>query len=258
MLLIINENAKMEDVKVVNGKIDTGALKKVSRRAKNNNAKLPIKLVAKMYRPTLAIELNKDTYLTQAEINSNDIYVKKVSTFVYATNQGYVYNINRRRKNYGKANAFGYRVISTKNKTTTTMNNLLYNALVQPVGENVVHHKDHDKSNNALSNLALMTRDDNLRERFVNNPSLGKEMFSKISKNYIYDKKSKTLFKNKNTAAKYVNGLVAGVTACLDGRFKTYKGMELIQLTDEEQKQAENYFIFNKNQKMVNISQISL
>ncbi|WP_290033873.1 HNH endonuclease [Ligilactobacillus cholophilus] len=253
MLLILNENAKMEDVKMINGKIDKGVLKKVSRRVKNNNAKLPIKLVAKMYKPTLAIELNKDTYLTQEQITSNKFYIKKISNYMYATNQGYVYNINRKRKNYGKANAFGYRVISTKNKTTTTMNNLLYNALVEPVGENVVHHKDHNKSNNALSNLALMTRDDNLRERFVNNPSLGKEMFSKICKNYIYDKNTKTLFKNKTTAAKYVNGLVAGVTACLDGRFKTYKGMELIQLTDEQQKEAEKHFIFNKNQKMINI-----
>lgn len=55
--------------------------------------------------------------------------------------------------------------------------------------------------------------------------------------------------KQYESVAKYVKGLIAGVTACLDGRFSTYKGLDLIQLTDQQQEKATSFNFLIKEQK---------
>ena len=103
-----------------------------------------------LYIPEYGINIG-NRYLTKDEINSDETYMKKVSNYIYATNQGYIYNSMRDKKNYGKANSWDSQTITLKGKTTT-VNNALYDNLVQPIKEgHVIHHLAHDKSNNKLS-----------------------------------------------------------------------------------------------------------
>lgn len=202
--------------------------------------------------------LKDNQYLTQEEAKSHNEYFKQIGKFTLLSSQGYTYNLTTGYKNYGRDNNFGYLTISYQGKTTT-MNNLVYKTFIQDIPEGyVVHHLSHNPYNNNISNLAMITRGENLAERFKYNKNLGKEMAKKHNKNYIYDRNSKTLFKNKASVAQYVKGLIAGVTACLDGRFKNYKGLDLIQLSDQQQEKATSFNFFEKGTKMVNISQITL
>lgn len=253
MLLILNENAKeLKKEMVIKRSKGTTLDKRI-----NSNVKLSKVITTALLLPEIGFEIDKDTYLDKDQIQSNKLFMKKISNYMYATNQGYLYNINRKHKNYGKPNAWGYMIASVKDKTTT-VNNILYNAMVQPVGENVVHHLDHDKANNKLNNLACISREDNLRERFKYDKELGKKMASQRNKNYIYCSQNNTLYKNKSTMANQLGLLISAMNKVLDGTWSNYNGFTFRYLTNEEQKQAENYFIFNKSQKMVNISQITL
>lgn len=197
--------------------------------------------------------LKDDEYLTQEEAKSHQEYFKKIGKYTLLSSDGYTYNLTTGYKNYGRDNNFGYLTLSINGKTTT-INNLVYKTFIRdiPTGY-VVHHLDHNPYNNNISNLAMITRGENLAERFKYNKNLGKEMASKQNKNYIYDKNSKILFKNKASVAQYVKGLIARVTACLDGRFSTYKGLDLIQLTDQQQAKATSFNFFEKGTKMVKL-----
>ncbi|KRM52353.1 HNH endonuclease signature motif containing protein [Ligilactobacillus araffinosus] len=202
--------------------------------------------------------LKDNQYLTQEEAKSHNEYFKKLTDRVLLSSNGYTYNLLTGYKNFGRDNNFGYLTISYQGKTTT-MNNLVYKTFISDIPEGyVIHHLDHNPYNNNISNLAMITRGENLAERFKFNKNLGKEMASKQNKNYIYDKNSKILFKNKASVAQYVKGLIAGVTACLDGRFSTYKGLDLIQLSDQEQEKASSFNFFERGTKMVKPSQITL
>lgn len=202
-------------------------------------------------------------YLTQLEVESGKEFFKKIGKYTLLSSKGYVYNLNRCTKNYGKDNNFGYMGI-TANGRTTTMNNLVYRAFVGGIPEGyVIHHLNHNPYDNAISNLAMITRGENLAERFKFNQNLGKEMAKKRNNNYIYDRTSKTLYKNKAEIARSVKGLIAGVTACLDGRFQQYKDLDIVQLTDKQMLQVKTYetehdfLFFSKDVKKVKISQIT-
>lgn len=202
--------------------------------------------------------LKDDEYLTEQEAKSHNEYFKQIGKYTLLSSNGYTYNLLTGYKNYGSDNNFGYLTLSIGGKTTT-MNNLVYKTFIEDIPEGyVIHHLSHNPYNNNISNLAMITRGENLAERFKFNKNLGKEMAKKQNKNYIYDKNSKTLFKNKASVAQYVKGLIAGVTACLDGRFKNYKGLDLIQLSDQQQEKANSFNFFEKGTKMVNILQITL
>lgn len=197
-----------------------------------------------------------------------DAKMKQVSKYTYVSSDGYIFNTLTNKRNYGRDNNFGYLTISVgsgNNRKTTTMNNLVFRTFISDIPEGyVIHHLNHNPYNNNISNLAMITRGENLAERFKFNKHLGAEMASKLNRNYIYDRNSKTLYKNKKAVADSVNGLIAGVTACLDGRFKAYKGLDLVQLTDDQMQQLKacenehDFLFFDKNVKMVNISQIQL
>ena len=204
------------------------------------------------------IEVPKDYYLTEKEINDKNNYCKKVSNYyVYACSNGYVYNSQRKRKNFGNKNAWGYLTYQVNGKTTT-MNNFLYSALVEPVkGDMVIHHKDHNKENNNLKNLDMITRADNLRERFENNPNLGSEMFEEMNKNYILDTSNNTLYKNKAELCRAIDGLSSACDRVLDGTWKSYKAHTFRYLTDFEMEKLQEHFIFNGNQKKVKLSQLT-
>lgn len=202
--------------------------------------------------------LKDNQYLTEKEAKSHNEYFKQIGKYTLLSSQGYTYNLTTGYKNYGRDNNFGYLTLNIDGKTTT-MNNLVYRTFIQDIPEGyVIHHLSHNPYNNNISNLAMITRGENLAERFKFNKNLGKEMEAKKNHNYIYDKNSKILFKNKSAVAQYVKGLIAGVTACLDGRFKNYKGLDLIQLSDQQQAKATSFNFFDKGTKMVNISQITL
>lgn len=203
-------------------------------------------------------------YLTREEAKSGKEYFKKLGKYTLLSSNGYVYHLQRCTKNYGTDNNFGYLTLNVNGKTTT-MNSLVYKTFIGNIPEGfVIHHLDHNPKNNNINNLAMITRGENLAERFKFNKNLGSEMASKLNRNYVYDKNSKTLFKNRQAAANSVNGLIAGVTACLDGRFGSYKGLDLIQLTDQQQEAVEtfekehDFLFFDKGSKMVNISHLTL
>lgn len=199
------------------------------------------------------IEIPQDYYLTEEEINDNNNYCKKVSNYyMYACSNGYVYNSQRKRKNYGNENAWGYMTYQL-NRKTTTMNNFLYSVFVGPVKKGYeIHHKDHDKTNNNLKNLAMISRADNLRERFENNKNLGKEMFENVNKNYILDTTNNTLYKDKAVLSKDIKGFSSACDRVLDGTWKSYKGHKFRYLTNFEMSKLQEYFIFKGNQKRLN------
>lgn len=202
--------------------------------------------------------LKDNQYLTQEEAKSRNEYFKQIGKYTLLSSKGYTYNLTTGYENYGRDNNFGYLTLNV-DKKTTTMNNLVYKTFIKDIPEGyVVHHRDHNPYNNNISNLAMITRGENLAERFKFNNNLGKEMAKKQNKNYIYDRNSKILFKNKASVAQHVKGLIAGVTACLDGRFKNYKGLDLIQLTDQQQAKATSFNFFEKGTKMVKLPQITL
>lgn len=201
--------------------------------------------------------LKDNQYLTQEEAKSHQEYFKQIGKYTLLSSKGYTYNLTTGYKNYGRDNNFGYLTISINGKTTT-MNNLVYKTFIQDIPDGyVIHHLNHRRSDNNIGNLACITRGENLAERFKFNKNLGKEMAKKQNKNYIYDRNSKTLFKNKASVAQYVKGLIAGVTACLDGRFSTYKGLDLIQLTDQQQEKANSFNFFEKGTKKIKLSQLT-
>ena len=138
------------------------------------------------------------------------------------------------------------------------MNNFLYSVFVEPIRKDmVIHHKDHDKTNNNLKNLAMINRADNLRERFENNPNLGSEMFENINKNYILDTTNKTLYKEKAELSRDINGLSSACDRVLDGTWKSYKGHKFRYLSDYEMEKLKEYFIFEHNVKKVKLSQLT-
>lgn len=207
------------------------------------------------------IVLRENMHLMPTEVESNNEYFKQLGKYTVLSSKGYTYNFATGKSNYGRDNNFGYMVVSVgsgNNRKTTTMNNLVYRTFVGPIkGGHVIHHINHNKEDNRLSNLAMITRGENLAERFKFNKKLGQEMAQKLNRNYIYARNSKTLFKNKKAVADSVNGLIAGVTACLDGRFGSYKGLDLVQLTDSQMEQLKayekehNFLFFDKTTKMV-------
>ncbi len=198
-----------------------------------------------------------DSYLTQEQINDNYNYCKKISMYCYACSNGYVYNTRDKVINEGNPNAWGYMTYQLHGKTTT-MNNFLYSVFVEPIRKDmVIHHKDHDKTNNNLKNLAMISRADNLRERFENNPNLGSEMFENINKNYILDTTNKTLYKEKAELSRDINGLSSACDRVLDGTWKSYKGHKFRYLSDYEMEKLKEYFIFEHNVKKVKLSQLT-
>lgn len=198
-----------------------------------------------------------DSYLTKEQINDSNNYCKKISMYCYACSNGYVYNTRNKVINYGNQNAWGYMTYQLHGKTTT-MNNFLYSVFVEPIKKDmVIHHKDHDKTNNNLKNLAMISRADNLRERFENNPNLGKEMFEDVNKNYILDTTNNTLYKEKAELSKDIKGFSSACDRVLDGTWKSYKGHKFRYLTDFEMEKLQAYFIFNCNQKKVKLSQLT-
>lgn len=197
--------------------------------------------------------LKDNQYLTDKEAKNHQEYFKQIGKYTLLSSDGYTLNLNNGYKNFGRDNNFGYLTVNTNYKTTT-MNNLVYKTFISDIPEGyVIHHLNHNPYDNNLSNLAMITRGENLAERFKFNKNLGKEMAKKQNKNYIYDKNSKILFKNKASVARYVKGLIAGVTACLEGRFNTYKGLDLVQLSDQQQAKATSFNFFDKGTKMVKI-----
>lgn len=202
--------------------------------------------------------LQADKYLTEEQAKSHKEYFKQIGKCTLLSSKGYTYHLQRCAKSYGSTNSFGYKVVCTKG-TTTTVNNLVYRTFVSPIEKGFeVHHVNHDKEDNRLSNLACISRADNLRERFVNNPNLGKEMFSNKNSNYIYCESNNTLYKNRATLAKDLNLLISACNKVIEGTWKHYKGYKFRFLTDKEQEKASSFNFFDKGVKMVNISQISL
>lgn len=204
------------------------------------------------------IEVPKDYYLTEKEINDGYKYCKKVTKYyMYACSDGYLYNIQRKKKNYGNENAWGYNTIIVNGKCTT-MNNFIYSVFVSPIKKGYeIHHKDHNKKNNNLKNLAMISRADNLRERFENNKNLGTEMFENVNKNYILDTTNETLYKQKEELSRDIKGFSSACDRVLDGTWNSYKGHKFRYLTDFEMAKLKEHFIFNGNQKKVKLSQLT-
>lgn len=246
-MLILNEKTKVKDidrklVKVKQRVLDDYLIKKA------NN--LPL------YIPEYGINIG-NRYMTKDEINSDETYMKKVSNYIYATSQGYFYNSRNNKKNYGITNAWDYQTISIKGKTTT-VNNALYDNLVEPIKKGyVVHHLDHNKQNNKLSNLAMITRGDNLRERFTNNPNLGKQMAKQRTNFYILNETNQTLYKNKSSMASDLDMLISAINKVINGQWTHYKGYKFRYLEPEEQFEAENYISFSNKHKKVKLSQLT-
>ncbi|GAA0812026.1 HNH endonuclease signature motif containing protein [Ligilactobacillus aviarius] len=197
--------------------------------------------------------LKDNQYLTQEEAKSHQEYFKQIGKYTLLSSKGYTYNLTTGKTTKGHMNAWGYMTINYQG-TTTTINNLLYRLFVGSIPEDfVIHHINHNKEDNRLSNLACISRADNLRERFINNPSLGKQMFSNKNSNYIYCESNNTLYKNKTTLAKDLNLLISACNKVIEGTWKHYKGYKFRFLTDEEQEKATSFNFFEKGTKMVNI-----
>lgn len=246
-MLILSEKTKVKDldrklIEVKQKELDDYLIKNVKN--------LPL------YIPEYGINIG-NRYLTKDEINSDETYMKKVSNYIYATNQGYFYNSRNNKKNYGVTNAWDYQTISIKGKTTT-VNNALYDNLVQPIKEGyVIHHVDHDKKNNKLSNLEMITRADNLRERFKYDKDLGKKMAKQKNNFYILNETNQTLYKNKSSMASDLGMLISAINKVIDGTWTQYKGYKFRYLEPEEQIEAENYISFSNKHKKVKLSQIT-
>lgn len=256
-MFIINSKAKLKNKESF--ELSSKVISVVSKRLKKvKDLNINEKVTMNVLPNDVMIEIPQDYYLTEKEINDEYNYCKKVSNYyIYASSNGYVYNIQRKRKNYGNENAWGYMTYQLHRKTTT-MNNFLYSVFVGPVKKGYeIHHKDHDKTNNNLKNLAMISRADNLRERFVNNPNLGTEMFENINKNYILDTTNKTLYKEKAELSRDINGLSSACDRVLDGTWKSYKGHSFRYLTNFEMSKLQEHFIFNGNQKKVKLSQLT-
>lgn len=246
-MLILNEKVK---VKNLDRKLIEVKQKELDDYLIVNVKNLPL------YIPEYGINIG-NRYLTKDEINSDETYMKKVSNYIYASSQGYFYNSRNAKKNYGVTNAWGYQTISIKGKTTT-VNNALYDNLVEPIKKGyVVHHVNHDKKNNKLSNLAMITRADNLRERFTNNPNLGKQMAKQKTNFYILNETNQTLYKNKSSMASALDMLISAINKVIDGTWTQYKGYKFRYLEPEEQIEAENYISFSNKRKKVKLSQLT-
>lgn len=256
-MFIISSKAKLESKESfkLNSKVISLIAKKVK---KVKDFKINQKVTMNVLPIEFMIEIPQDYYLTEKEINDEYNYCKKVSNYyIYASSNGYVYNIQRKRKNYGNENAWGYMTYQL-NRKTTTMNNFLYSVFVGPVKKGYeIHHQDHDKTNNKLSNLEMITRADNLRERFEHNQNLGKEMFENVNKNYILDTTNNTLYKEKAELSKDIKGFSSACDRVLDGTWKSYKGHKFRYLTDYEMEKLQEYFIFEHNVKKVKLSQLT-
>lgn len=194
----------------------------------------------------------------------NDAKMKKISRYTYVSSEGYTFNVLTGKTTKGNMNAWGYMTISYQG-TTTTINNLIYRLFVGNIPENfVIHHINHNKEDNRLSNLACISRADNLRERFINNPNLGKQMFSNKNSNYIYCESNNTLYRNKTTLAKDLNLLISACDRVLGGTWKQYKGHKFQYLTDDQMNQLKEYekehdfLFFDKRTKKVKLSHITL
>lgn len=256
-MFILGKETKLKNKESfeLNSKVISLISKKVKKvKDFNINQKLTMNVLT----VDVMIEIPQDYYLTEKEINDNNNYCKKVSDYyMYACSNGYMYNSQRKRKNYGNENAWGYMTYQLNGKTTT-MNNFLYSVFVGPIKKGYeIHHQDHDKKNNNLKNLAMISRADNLRERFVNNPNLGTEMFENINKNYILDTTNKTLYKEKAELSKDIKGFSSACDRVLDGTWKSYKGHKFRYLTGYEMEKLKEHFIFNGNQKKVKLSQLT-
>ena len=254
-MLIINNKAKLKNKESF--ELDNKVISIVSKRLKkvkdfNINQKVTINVLP----INVMIDVG-DSYLTQEQINDSNNYGKKISMYCYACSNGYVYNTRNKVVTKGNKNAWGYLTYQTNGKTTT-MNNFLYDTLVGPVKSGmVIHHKDHNKENNNLKNLAMISRADNLRERFENNPNLGKEMFEEMNKNYILDKTTNTLYKNKAELSRDINGLSSACDRVLDGTWKQYKFHSFRYLSDFEMEKLNKYFIFENDVKKIKLSQLT-
>lgn len=256
-MLIVKKDAKLknkESFELENRVISTVSkrLKKVKDFNINQKVTMNVLLIDVM------IEVPKDYYLSDEEINDNNNYCKKVSNYyMYASSEGYLYNVQRKNKNYGNENAWGYNTIIVNGKCTT-MNNFLYSVFVSPVKKGYeIHHKDHNKKNNNLKNLAMISRADNLRERFENNKNLGKEMFEDVNKNYILDMTTKTIYKNKSELSRDIKGFSSACDKVLSGTWNSYKGHKFRYLTDFEMKKFNKYFIFEYGVKKIKLSQLT-
>lgn len=246
-MLILNENMKVKDI--------DRKLIKVKQRELDDYLIINANNLL-LYLPEYGINIGS-RYLTPDEINSNETYMKKVSNYIYATSQGYFYNSRNNKKNYGVTNAWDYQTISIKGKTTT-VNNALYDNLVESIKEgHVIHHVDHDKKNNKLSNLEMITRADNLRERFKYDKDLGKKMAKQKTNFYILNETNQTLYKNKSSMASDLDMLISAINKVIDGTWTQYKGYKFRYLEPEEQFEAENYISFSNKNKKIKLSQLT-
>lgn len=256
-MIILNKEAKLKNKESF--ELSSKVISIVSKKLKKvKDFNMGQKVTMNVLPIDVMIEVPKDYYLTEKEINDGYNYCKKVTKYyMYACSDGYLYHTQRKNKNYGNENAFGYKTINVNGKCTT-MNNYLYSVFVSPVKKGYeIHHKDHNKKNNNLKNLAMISRADNLRERFENNKNLGKEMFEDVNKNYILDMTTKTLYKNKSELARDIKGYVSATNKVLSGIWKSYRAHTFRYLTDYEMAKLQEHFIFNGNQKKVKISQLT-
>lgn len=256
-MFILGKETKLKNKESfeLNSKVISVVSKKLKKvKDFNVNQKITLNVVP----IDVMIEIPQDYYLTEKEINDEYNYCKKVSNYyMYACSNGYMYNSQRKSKNYGNPNAWGYMTYQLHGKTTT-MNNFLYSVFVSPIKKGFeIHHKDHDKTNNNLKNLKMISRADNLRERFENNPNLGKEMFENVNKNYILDTTNETLYKEKAELSKDINGFSSACDRVLDGTWKSYKGHKFRYLTDFEMEKFNKYFIFEHDVKKIKLSQLT-
>lgn len=256
-MLIVKKDANLKNKESF--ELENRVISTVSKRLKKvKDFNINQKVTMNVLPIDVMIEVPKDYYLSDEEINDNNNYCKKVSNYyMYASSEGYLYNVQRKNKNYGNENAWGYNTIIVNGKCTT-MNNFLYSVFVSPVKKGYeIHHKDHNKKNNNLKNLAMISRADNLRERFENNKNLGKEMFEDVNKNYILDMTTKTIYKNKSELSRDIKGFSSACDKVLSGTWNSYKGHKFRYLTDFEMKKLNKYFIFEYGVKKIKLSQLT-
>lgn len=256
-MLIINKEAKLKNKESF--ELSSKVISIVSKKLKKvKDFNINQKVTMNVLPIDVMLEVPKDYYLTEKEINDGYKYCKKVTKYyMYACSDGYLYNIQRKKKNYGNENAWGYNTIIVNGKCTT-INNFLYSVFVSPIKKGYeIHHKDHNKKNNNLKNLAMISRADNLRERFENNKNLGTEMFENVNKNYILDTTNETLYKQKEELSRDIKGFSSACDRVLDGTWNSYKGHKFRYLTDFEMAKLQEHFIFNGNKKKVKLSQLT-
>lgn len=93
--------------------------------------------------------------------------------------------------------------------------------LPNPEGLPIVHHIDHDKTNNTVSNLQWVTVGDNNSRFWSEGP--GTNLTTKVDQ-YDLDGNYITTYKSASDAARSVGTSSSNILGACDGRHKTMKG----------------------------------